>query len=206
RSASLVEQRAVLPLVVLDGAGIAVIELMPEIVHPDQNTEHVGLQIECVRPPARLEIGHLVAADPAIEKLELAIGMGGEGRGADKQRIAAPERAGRVGVLRIAIAAAVGDRIALKQHDRRLLGGGSLPAGRRGQRGTRGDEIPTIHVSTTLSSNGQVRVFFDQIRKQTIPSPNAPSPNPMISNGVVAKMNIQPSSAMRLGSGYSHIR
>ncbi len=72
RAARVVEQRRVLLLVVLHRARVAVRERVPEVVHADQDAHDVWLQIERVRRPALLQVGHLVAADAAIVELELA--------------------------------------------------------------------------------------------------------------------------------------
>ena len=68
RLARAVEQRAVLLLVILDGPVVTVVQLVPEVVHADQDTEHVRMQIDRVGRPSLLQVRHLVAADTAIEE------------------------------------------------------------------------------------------------------------------------------------------
>src|SRR3989454_6903210 len=48
RLARAVEQRDVLLLVIMDGSVVAVVQLVPEVVHADQDTEHVRMQIDRV--------------------------------------------------------------------------------------------------------------------------------------------------------------
>src|SRR5256884_5827583 len=115
-------------LVVLDGPGIAAPQLVPEIVHPYENAEHVRLQLEGIGGPALLQIGDLVAAHAAVVELERAIGMRRERRRGHEQRVAAAEPTRLVRLGRGAIAPAVGDRVSLKQDDRPF---GRGPAGPR---------------------------------------------------------------------------
>ena len=146
------EQRGVLLLVVLHGAVVSMVELVPEIVDPDQNAQHVGLEVDGIRRPALLQIRHLVPADAAIVELETPCGVGREHSRANEQRIPGAERARRIRVGGLAVAAAVGDRVALKENDAALRGrppGGCLcrQARGRGEGRRRQQELTPVQIA-----------------------------------------------------------
>ena len=85
------------------------------VVHADEDAQHVGLQIERVLLPALLQIEHRVAADAAIDEVELRVRKRRAVPGGDDEDIAVPQDVVRV---RTAPAIAVGDRVALEQDAR----------------------------------------------------------------------------------------
>ena len=66
----LLQERGVLVLVILHGPGIPVIELVPEIVHADEDAQHIRFQVQRIGRPPLLEVRHLIPADAAIVKLQ----------------------------------------------------------------------------------------------------------------------------------------
>ena len=82
------------------------------VVHADEDAQHVGLQIERVLLPALFQIEHGVAADAAIDEVELRLGKRRTVFGGDDEHVAVAEDVVRVGV---APAIPVRDRIALEQ-------------------------------------------------------------------------------------------
>ena len=111
----LLHQRAVVGLVRLDRAVVTVLELVPEVVHADENAQHVRLQVEAIGLPALGELKHLVAADAAIEDLQIRVGPIDQQLRRGEPGIAVAERGLRIGGRVLAAAAGVGDRIALEQ-------------------------------------------------------------------------------------------
>src|SRR3989442_10231935 len=153
-SPGVIEQGRVLVLVVLDGAGIAVAQLVPEVVHADQDAQHVRRQGHSVGGPAGCEVRDLVAADAAIVEPQRAIGMCRErGRG-DEQWVARAEGARRVRLGGGAVPTGVGDGVALEEdHGAVGWGSGARHCGGGGQEGGPGqcaggsrDELATRHV------------------------------------------------------------
>ena len=51
---------------------------MPHVIHADENTQQCGLQVNRIGLPARIKIGHLVAADAAIVALQRFGRMGAQ--------------------------------------------------------------------------------------------------------------------------------
>ncbi len=82
------------------------------VVHADEDAQHVGLQVERVLLPTLLQVEHGVAADAAIEEVELQLGERRPVLGGDDEDITVPQDVVRVGT---APAVAVRDRVALEQ-------------------------------------------------------------------------------------------
>jgi hypothetical protein len=61
-----VEQLVEAALVVGDRAGGATLHVVPDVIDPDQNAEHVGCEVDAVFAPARVQIGDAVTADAAV--------------------------------------------------------------------------------------------------------------------------------------------
>src|SRR5213082_1811970 len=137
RAPRFVEQCHVLILVLLHGAAVALRQLVPVVVHSDENTQHVRLERERIGRPAAREVGDLVAAHAAVVEPQRAIGMGRQGRGGDEQRISGPEAARQIGLAHLTIASRVGDRVALEQHREAV---GRRGATSRRAHDARGDE------------------------------------------------------------------
>src|SRR5207249_4112689 len=149
-----IEQGGVLVLVVLDGAGVAAAQLVPEIVDADQDAQHVGREGHSVRRPARRQVGHLVAADAAIVEPQAAIRVRRERGRCDEQWVARAQCTGRVRVGHAPVPAGVGDRVALEEdHGAVGWGSGARDCGGGAQEGGTGqcagggrDELATRHV------------------------------------------------------------
>ena len=67
RLARAVEQRAVIAFVNCHRARVIAAQLVPDVIHADQNADQIRLEIEAVGLPALRQLKHFVAADPAIE-------------------------------------------------------------------------------------------------------------------------------------------
>src|SRR2546429_2645061 len=148
RAPGLVEQRHVLILVLLHGAGVALRQLVPEVVHTDENAQHVRRERERIGRPAARQVGDLVAAHAAVVEPQRAVGMGRERGGGDEQGIPAAEAARQIRLAHLTIASRVGDRVALEQHREAVgrSGGSMVEASKRGggeRRRGGGDEVTT---------------------------------------------------------------
>lgn len=138
-----------------DGAVIFTVHLVPHVVHADEDGEDGGLEIESVLLPAGLELGDFVAANAAVEDLEVEAGVGAEEIAADEEGIAASEGALVVGLVGfLAAAAGVGDGVALEEDDVAffegglcwlILGGGGLKKGGSGGEGGGGKKMSAFH-------------------------------------------------------------
>ena len=132
-SASLVrfDERAVVGLVLFERAVVAVLELVPEVVDADENAQHVGLEVEAIGLPAFGELIDLVAADAAVEDLQLIVRVIDQQLRGGEPGVAAAECGLRVGQRVVLLAAGVGDRIALEQNRLARLDQRSSTAGER---------------------------------------------------------------------------
>ena len=89
---------------------------MPGVVHPNEDAEHIGLEIEDVALNAGIEIDHAVAADASVENMETIYGSGAQEFGSGHHGVSLAETWKVIGgCARIAVAAAIGDGIALEE-------------------------------------------------------------------------------------------
>ena len=120
-------QRVVIGFVFFQRAVVFAVVLVPVVVDADQDAQHVRLEVETVGLPALVELIDFVAADAAVEDLQIVIGVSGQQLGGGEPGVAAAEGLLRVRGGVVAFAAGVGDRVALEQDglagaDERLRG------------------------------------------------------------------------------------
>ena len=69
------EQGVEIILIGLDRAVVPAVEAMPDVVDPDENAQHVGLEIEAVLVPAVGQLVNLVAGNSAVVGGKLVTGV-----------------------------------------------------------------------------------------------------------------------------------
>src|SRR5690606_30615529 len=102
-------------LVALDRAVVAAVQLVPDVVHADEDAQKVGRDVDRVLLPALVEIGDLVPRDAAVVDLERILGTRRKEIGSDEERVATTHRARGVRALVAAIATGIRDRVALEE-------------------------------------------------------------------------------------------
>jgi hypothetical protein len=94
---------------------VAVLVNVSEVIHADEDAQHVRLEVEAIGLPPVGQLIHFVAADAAVENLQACVRYIDQQLRGGEPGVSIAHRSERIGLAgRVAVAAGVGDRIALK--------------------------------------------------------------------------------------------